>query len=249
MVEAVTNSVPFQTRELELISVQSQRNEADTEYDAKQMSKSTTVIRPDSDRVTLTPECWEQAALELIADNGLSALGVEPLARRLGITKGSFYWHFSGRDDLLDRALSRWENQDRIHLHQGLNADARPTERLAQFVWRTSRQTLTHRIYVALCAMPNDGQVGPVIKRVTARRIQYLSVAFTELGLSADDARHRATLVYSSYVGYLHLQAQGLVPDKDEPDFDAYVGHVIKTLVELEEGPAESVEPSVLAKN
>ncbi|MEN1727770.1 MAG: TetR/AcrR family transcriptional regulator [Pseudomonadota bacterium] len=198
------------------------------------MSKSTTANRSAPERATLTPEDWEQAALELIADQGLSALGVEPLARRLGITKGSFYWHFSGRDDLVDRALSRWENQDRFHLQQALKADTQPAERLAQFVWRTSRQTLTHSIYVALCAMPNDPQVGPVIKRVTARRIKYLTAAFRQLGLATDEARHRATLVYSSYVGYLHLQAQSLVADKDEPAFDAYVGHVIETLVDVD---------------
>lgn len=207
------------------------------------MNRSTTAKTPVSDRVTLTPDDWEQAALELIADQGLSALGVEPLARRLGITKGSFYWHFSGRDDLLKRALTRWENQDKIHLDQSLIADDRPAERLAQFVWRTSRQTLTHRICVALCAMPNDEQVGPVIKRVTTRRINYLAAAFTELGLSPEEARHRATLVYSSYVGYLHLQAQGLVADRDEPAFDAYVGHVIETLVDLDIAGADVLLP------
>ncbi len=207
------------------------------------MSKSLPADRPAAERVTLTPEDWEQAALELIADQGLSALGVEPLARRLGITKGSFYWHFSGRDDLLERALLRWENQDLSHLQQGLNPDSRPAERLAEFVWRTSRQTLTHRIYVALCAMPNDERVGPVIKRVTTRRIKYLSAAFAELGLRPEQARYRATLVYSSYVGYLHLQAQALVADKDEPEFDDYVGHVIETLVDLG-GAGDSSEPS-----
>ncbi len=200
------------------------------------MSKSTPVTRAVAERVTLTPEDWEQAALELIADEGVSALGVEPLARRLGITKGSFYWHFSGRDDLLERTLARWENQDRQHLQQALHADACPAERLAAFVWRTSRQTLTHRIYVALCASPNDPRIGPVIKRVTARRITHLAAAFAELGLSTDAARHRANLVYSSYVGYLHLQAQALVPDKDEPEFDAYVQHVIESLVEIQSG-------------
>src|SRR6056297_495680 len=210
------------------------------------MSRSTPAKSAVTDRTTLTPDDWEQAALELIADQGLSALGVEPLARRLGITKGSFYWHLAGRDDLLRRALSRWENQDRIHLEQSLIADDRPAERLAQFVWRTSRQTLTHRICVALCAMPNDKEVGPVIKRVTTRRIKYLAAAFTELGFSPDHARHRATLVYSSYVGYLHLQAQGLVADKDEPAFDAYVGHVIETLVDLDPVGAQALASSVV---
>ncbi len=197
------------------------------------MSNSTPDNRSGAERGRLTPADWEQAALELIAEKGISALAVEPLARRLGITKGSFYWHFPGKDELLDKALERWESQDRYHLKLALGADLDPAERLSQFVWRTSRQTLTHRIYTALCAAPDDPRVGPVLKRVTSRRIDYLSVAFQELGLSASDARQRSNLVYSSYVGYLQLQAQGLVPDRDEPDFDQYVQHVIETLVDV----------------
>ncbi|MFU8831404.1 MAG: TetR/AcrR family transcriptional regulator [Wenzhouxiangella sp.] len=197
------------------------------------MSDVTPSNRSGTDRATLTPADWEQAALELMAEKGVSALGVEPLARRLGITKGSFYWHFPGRDELLGRALERWESQDRYHLKLALSADMQPAERLSQFVWRTSRQTLTHRIYLALCAAPNHPRVGPVLKRVTSRRIKYLAAAFEELGLSSQQARQRANLVYSSYVGYLQLQAQALVPDRDESEFNDYVQHVIETLVDL----------------
>lgn len=195
------------------------------------MSKVSAVNRISNDRVSLTPEDWEKAALALIAEKGVAALAVEPLARRLKITKGSFYWHFPGRDELLSAALRRWEGQDADHLQRSLKADAQPAERLARFVWRTTRQTLTHRVYLALCAMPDDPRVGPVLKRVTSRRIEYLAEAFEELGLALSEGRRRATLVYSSYVGYLQLQAQGLVPERDEPEFDAYIEHVIDSLI------------------
>lgn len=197
------------------------------------MAKSSTESNGSSEKTSLTPADWEQAALALIAEKGIAALRVEPLARRLGITKGSFYWHFPGRDELLARALQRWEQQDSQHLKLSLHAATEPTERLTDFVWRTSRQTLTHRIYVALCASPDDPRIGPVLRRVTERRLKYLANALEELGLDAIKARHRANLMYSSYVGYLQLQAQGLVPDKDEPAFDEYVGHVIETLIEV----------------
>ncbi|MEE4305121.1 MAG: TetR/AcrR family transcriptional regulator [Wenzhouxiangella sp.] len=197
------------------------------------MAKSSTDNSGSGEKASLTPADWEQEALALIAEKGIAALRVEPLARRLGITKGSFYWHFPGRDELLSKALARWEQQDRQHLRLSLSAGSAPAERLADFVWRTSRQTLTHRIYVALCASPDHPCIGPVLRRVTERRIKYLAGALEELGLPTTEARHRANLMYSSYVGYLQLQAQGLVPDKDEPDFDAYVQHVIETLIEV----------------
>src|SRR6476646_5521740 len=59
----------------------------------------------------LTRDDWITAALAAIADAGRAAVGVEPLAVRLGATKGSFYWHFENRDALLEAAISRWEQE------------------------------------------------------------------------------------------------------------------------------------------
>ncbi len=59
----------------------------------------------------LTRDDWITAALAAIADGGLAAVGVEPLAARLGATKGSFYWHFENRDALLEAAIGRWEKE------------------------------------------------------------------------------------------------------------------------------------------
>ena len=50
-----------------------------------------------TDKKTLTAEDWARAALEAIAEDGVTAVAVEPLARSLGVTKGSFYWHFANR--------------------------------------------------------------------------------------------------------------------------------------------------------
>jgi AcrR family transcriptional regulator len=63
-------------------------------------------------RHTLRPEDWTNAALEAIADGGTGKVAVEALARELGATKGSFYWHFRNRDALLEAALARWEETD-----------------------------------------------------------------------------------------------------------------------------------------
>jgi len=63
------------------------------------------------DEPTLTAADWAEAALQLIAEAGLGALTVETLAGRLGVTKGSFYWHFKGRSELLAASLRRWEHR------------------------------------------------------------------------------------------------------------------------------------------
>ena len=64
------------------------------------------------ERSTLSAGDWEQQALEMIAEKGIRAVAVESLARRMGVTKGSFYWHFPNRDSLLEQSLLRWEKHD-----------------------------------------------------------------------------------------------------------------------------------------
>src|SRR5690606_17996288 len=69
---------------------------------------------------------WAQAALDVIAEQGVSAVAVEPLARRLGVTKGSFYWHFPSRDTLLQAALDRWEEVEQEQVFGSLEEVADP---------------------------------------------------------------------------------------------------------------------------
>ncbi|NKI33879.1 TetR/AcrR family transcriptional regulator [Wenzhouxiangella sp. XN79A] len=185
-----------------------------------------------TEKTTLTAADWERAALDLIAEKGLSGLGVEPLARRLGITKGSFYWHFPTRDQLLEQALSRWERQDTESLARSLDSALPAAERLAEFVLRTSRQNRSHQIHAALCAASDDPRVRPVLERVTQRRLDYLAKAFRELGLDPESARHRARLTYTSYVGYIQLQSRGMAPERGSDEFEAYVQHAIETLID-----------------
>ena len=82
----------------------------------------------------LSAEDWAQAALDLIAEQGVAAVAVEPLARRLGVTKGSFYWHFPSRDALLQAALERWESVEQEAVFGTLEAIPDPRERLRDAV-------------------------------------------------------------------------------------------------------------------
>src|SRR5918995_3183975 len=62
-------------------------------------------------QVPLTRDDWIRGALSAIATGGIAAAAVEPLAVRLGATKGSFYWHFRNRDHLITEALLTWERE------------------------------------------------------------------------------------------------------------------------------------------
>ncbi len=183
------------------------------------------------ERSTLTAADWEREALEMIAEKGVGAMAVEPLARRMGITKGSFYWHFPNREALLEQALIRWEEHDSRNLNTALGAISAPRDRLISFCRRVGQEKLTHEVFSALCAAADHAQVEPVLERVANRRMQHISSAFEELGFEAEAASHRARLVYSVYLGFLQLQRQHQTPSLSGHEFEAYIEHVIKSLI------------------
>ncbi len=189
-----------------------------------------TIATAKIERPRLSAADWEQAALDQIAEQGVASVAVEVLARRLGVTKGSFYWHFETRDALLDAALKRWEQTDVEGLIQQLDPIADPRERLLALFRRTSREIRTHVIYSALLQAIDHPAVRPVMQRVSQRRVQYLALAYKGLGMSRRDAMDRGRLAYSAYVGFLQLMMLGL-PRMSAQELEAYVEHVAAVLI------------------
>ena len=187
------------------------------------------------DRQQLGREDWEHAALQMLAERGLVGLAIEPLARRLGVTKGSFYWHFSDRRELLHAALLRWEQTDQHNLDALLSVDLPAAEKLAAFFRANSRQHRTHEVYAALISsagqQAEQSWVADLLNKVDKRRIDYLIRAYMEL--DAETAEFRARLAYYAYVGFLQMQSRGAWPintdgGEYEPD---YLDYLINTLV------------------
>ncbi len=81
-------------------------------------------------RPRLTAEDWLMAGFRALARSGPSALKAEALARDLGTTKGSFYWHFADLPDYLARLIALWENRAFDGVIAQLDPDATPRARL-----------------------------------------------------------------------------------------------------------------------
>jgi len=183
------------------------------------------------ERTRLSAADWEQAALDLIAAQGVSAVAVEPLARQLGVTKGSFYWHFPTREALLMAALERWEKQDIDDLLNQVEPIADARARLCELFRRTGREAKSHVIYSALLRALDHPIVQPVMARVSQRRLDFLTRAYRQVGMNRGVAVHRARLAYAAYVGFLQLALQLGILRLEHAEFDAYVQHVIDTLI------------------
>lgn len=173
---------------------------------------------------------WEDAALEAIAEQGIGAVAVEPLARRLGVTKGSFYWHFPTREGLLRAALERWEGVDEEEL-LGVEPIKDPRERLRALFRRISREMQSHVVYSALLRALDHPLVQPVMSRVSQKRIDFLTVAYRQLGMDRAAASYRARLAYAAYAGFLQLSLQLGLPRLSHTEFDEYIDHTMSTLI------------------
>ena len=179
----------------------------------------------------LSADDWAQAALDLIAEQGVSAVAVEPLARRLGVTKGSFYWHFPSRDALLQAALERWEAVEQESIFGSLEQVVDPRERLRALFQLVGHEVKPHIIYSELLKALDHPSVQPVIDRISQRRLEYLVAMFRQAGLQRTDATHRARLTYAAYVGFLQLSLQLQQPRMTSEEFETYLEHVISTLI------------------
>ena len=154
----------------------------------------------------LTRDDWIAAALAAIADGGLAAVAVEPLAARMGATKGSFYWHFENRDALLEAAIRRWEKETTTdvaaEITTGRDAPASQFRRLVVGVIERAEQD---RVGPALLASAAHPAVAPALERVTATRLNLITTVLRRLGFPAAEARRRALLAYSAYLGHGQL--------------------------------------------
>jgi AcrR family transcriptional regulator len=156
------------------------------------------------DRKQLTPQDWTRAALAALAEHGVTGVAVDRLAKRLGVTRGSFYWHFRDRRELIDAALEQWEREQTTDLIPAAEAIRDPVERL-RYVVREVYERPVEQIETALVAAADDPLVAPAVARVTRTRLDFLRRIFLELGLTEEEAAERAWLAYAFYTGHHQL--------------------------------------------
>lgn len=159
-----------------------------------------------SNRRRLTRDDWIAAALAAIGESGVNAVAVEPLATRLGATKGSFYWHFANRDALLEAALQAWEAATTTDiLDEVERSTSDPVEQLRLLISRVVAHAENDPVEPALYAAATHPVVSAALTRVTRHRIDGTVRIFLRMGLRTAQARHHALLAYSLYLGYGQL--------------------------------------------
>lgn len=161
--------------------------------------------RAQSPRTQLDPDRWIEVAIDVLARDGIAGLRVEVLAKRCGVTKGSFYWHFKDRQSLLDAVLEHWKagrifdiekttsvapGKERDQLHYAIELYGASRNRKGMAIELAVRDWARH-----------DAQAAAIVEAVDLYRLECTRKLFVAAGMSDAEAKSRSLLLYACVFG------------------------------------------------
>ena len=153
-----------------------------------------------------SPETWLEAAYDSLLEGGIDSVRILPLAKRLNLSRTSFYWFFKDREELLAALLSRWKLKNTANWIERTEAYA---ESINEAVLNVTDCWFDDTIFDSRyeAAMRSWAQQSPEIAREMAeddeRRITALIAMFERFGYELADADVRARAMYYTQLGYL----------------------------------------------
>jgi len=158
-----------------------------------------------SPRTQLDRANWIENAVDILARDGVGGLRVEVLAKHCGVTKGSFYWHFKDRQDLLTAMLEHWK-EGRIRDIEKTTSITPGMEReqlhFAIEVYGASRNRKGMSIELAVRDWArHDPQAATVVEAVDLYRLECTRKLFVAAGMSDAEAKSRSLLLYACVFG------------------------------------------------
>jgi AcrR family transcriptional regulator len=181
----------------------------------------------------LSREDWIEAAVRALGVTGFRGIAVEPLARSLGVSKGSFYWHFSGLQDLVEAVLAVWKARGFEQVIADLSSIKDPRQRLVALIHTAWRNPGSFRAEAALAAAAIAGnrQVAPVFDEVLFGRLSYVRSLYREMGLDSGEAERFALTTYSAYLGMIQLVSFRREILSTEAEVQEIAAHLERTIV------------------
>lgn len=154
----------------------------------------------------LTREDWVDGAIAFLSQHSVGTLRLDLLVKQMGVTKGSFYWHFASREKLLDAVLESWQTRMIRDVEAWLETTAGgPEDRLRRL------------LHVGISSRPDvpggplelslrdwarrDARVARIVTQVDAERLRIVKNLYLETGLDADQADAQALLHMTFVVG------------------------------------------------
>ncbi|MFD3745453.1 TetR/AcrR family transcriptional regulator [Nocardia sp. NPDC058633] len=162
-------------------------------------------------------EDWTTAALGVLLRKGVAAITISTLCDELGVTKGSFYWHFDGIDQLLETTAQSWcaDHNDAARGFHDLE-ELPPQQRLA----RMGELLTGERVWQVELAVRDwartNAKVAEAVKALDQRIFHTLSDTLVDMGFSTEQAQMRAGLMCFAGIGFVHGNQNLPVPSEEQ---------------------------------
>lgn len=156
-------------------------------------------------------EVWLDAAYDLLVEGGVESVKVMPLAARLGLSRTSFYWHFTDREALLAGLVARWQSRNTANLmaraHTAAGSIAEAMLNVCD-LWITPALFDSRMEFAIRTWALTDSGLAKVLTAVDEARIQTLTSMFETFSFAPQEARIRAQTVYLTQVGYIAMRTE-----------------------------------------
>lgn len=152
--------------------------------------------------------------MDVLAEGGIDAVRVDPLAKKLGVTRGSFYWHFKDRDALHQAMLREWRTRASYTIFNRIERNAEPAasrlERLLALPYASPRSARGAAIELAIRLWSRrDKQAAKAVRHIDRVRLDYFSKLLQEHGVAKEEARRRAFLFYAALMAEAFIVTPG----------------------------------------
>jgi AcrR family transcriptional regulator len=152
-----------------------------------------------------TKQDWLNAGLEIFRESGVSGLTIDALTQALGVTKGSFYHHFSGIQDFKMRFLQFYEEAGTLNVIEVTEQLATAEDKLRKLLAIIVSHPLEEEVVMRAWAQ-QDADVGMVQARVDRKRVAYVAGLCAEITGESAQGQLMAEIFYALLIGGLQMQ-------------------------------------------
>ncbi|HZE56056.1 MAG TPA: TetR/AcrR family transcriptional regulator [Bradyrhizobium sp.] len=160
----------------------------------------------------LSAKDWLDQGLKALARDGFTALKAEPLAKALGVSRGSFYWHFADVEAFHGAMLKHWREVAAERIISAVEA-ASPDRNALPALLRQAFGTRSALESAVRSWATIDPAARAAVHAVDRRRLSYVEGLLQAAGLSAKVARARAQILYWAFLGFA-LSDRALPPSR-----------------------------------
>jgi AcrR family transcriptional regulator len=153
---------------------------------------------------------WLLAALELFVAEGIDAVRITRLADELGVTRGSFYWHFSNRDDLIESLVAYWRDKNTSVIVEAVNSATSLSDGIFNFFDTcVDHNQFDPRLDLAIREWARRSQdIREQIDLADSTRVKAITNLFSRYAYPMPEAFIRARVIYFAQIGFYALDVK-----------------------------------------